>query len=317
MSSEITLADSDYTLFDKYWDVEGSTLFQSDTSLGNNGQITNVTYGNIDASSGIPQLVYSIDSNFGVVQYASDLDDISQNMSIRNTRDTTAQGDSPTSVNFNTDGTKMYVSINDSGGNKNSIYEYDLSTAWEVNTASFFQEAVVDDKQLFLTYMSDVYFNPNGYEYITLQFNSSNYGSSQYLVKRYKMSTQWDSSTGQLISSSIIQSVTEAPSRMTFKPDGTRLYLSFSDNRISCYSLDVPWDVRTANFIESYDGSVDGINSINGLCFVPGTSKNGNLLITSNDGTGEIHQLNTGNKYEILKYKQYQTDKILLMRGQI
>jgi sugar lactone lactonase YvrE len=44
-----------------------------------------------------------------------------------------SQDSTPSGVTFNSNGTKMYVS----GQNTDTVYEYDLGTAWDVNTASY------------------------------------------------------------------------------------------------------------------------------------------------------------------------------------
>jgi DNA-binding beta-propeller fold protein YncE len=47
----------------------------------------------------------------------------------------TTQDNTPTGISFKDDGTKMYIV----GGTTDTVYEYNLSTAWNVTTASYLQ----------------------------------------------------------------------------------------------------------------------------------------------------------------------------------
>jgi DNA-binding beta-propeller fold protein YncE len=66
-----------------------------------------------------------------------------------------AQETTPTGVFFKPDGTKMYV-IGQTGDN---VYEYNLSVAWDVTTASFVQLFSVASVEITPT---DVFFKPDG-----------------------------------------------------------------------------------------------------------------------------------------------------------
>jgi DNA-binding beta-propeller fold protein YncE len=74
----------------------------------------------------------------------------SQNFSV------SGQETAPRGIVFKTDGTKMYIA----GSTGDDVNEYDLSTAWDVSTATFnqnFRENVVPEGQL-----TDVFFKPDG-----------------------------------------------------------------------------------------------------------------------------------------------------------
>jgi hypothetical protein len=90
-------------------------------------------------------------------------------------------------LEFKPDGTKMYIC----GTQNNTAYQYSLSTAWDITTASY------DNKSLPVsdvgTSAMDLRFNSNG----TKLFSMRNTGQ----ILTYNLSTPWDISTGSYSSS--------------------------------------------------------------------------------------------------------------------
>ena len=65
---------------------------------------------------------------------------------------------SPQGLTFNSDGTKMFVIGN--GGNKNSVYEYTLSTAFDISTATYDDVSFSVSSEV--TIATDLTFNSDG-----------------------------------------------------------------------------------------------------------------------------------------------------------
>ena len=103
------------------------------------------------------------------------------------------------------------------GDSSNSIYQYTLSTPWDLSTASYdsvdFSVSSQDTKPQAIAFKSD--------------------GSKMYIVgytndhvHQYTLSTPWDlyTATYDTVSLSVVSQDTY-PRDISFKPDGTKMYL--------------------------------------------------------------------------------------------
>jgi len=144
-----------------------------------------------------------------------------------------AQEAQPTSVFFKPDGTKMYVL----GRSGNGIDEYDLSTAWDVSTASFLQL-----KNLSAQDGSPwgIFFKPDGTKVYVI-------GLDNDFVSEYNLSTAWDISTISYLQNFSVATQEVTPMEINFGPDGTKMYIHGNSNdTVYEYDLSVAWDVSTA-----------------------------------------------------------------------
>ena len=140
------------------------------------------------------------------------------------------------------DGTKMYMA---GSSGDDSIYQYSLSTPWDITTASFVQSFVVKDATVFL--LTDVFFKPDG----TKMYVLSDWYSE---VIEYPLSTAWDISTAGSTTTmpAYVNGAVRTTEGMYIKPDGTRLYIcgqsggGGTDRQVDEYTLSTPWDVTTA-----------------------------------------------------------------------
>jgi len=145
----------------------------------------------------------------------------------------------PTGVFFKPDGTKMYII----GTSSVRVVEYNLSTAWDVSTASFVQRFFVGSQES----------SPRG-----LSFNSD--GTKMYIIgpnsraaHEYNLSTAWDVSTAVFLQSFSVAAQDTAPRGMFFKPDGLKMYVvgAIGDD-VNEYNLSTAWDVSTASFVQRF-----------------------------------------------------------------
>ena len=114
-----------------------------------------------------------------------------------------AQEITPNGVFFKPDGTKMYII----GSTNDAVNEYDLSTAWDVSTASHLQSFVVG-----ATVPQGLFFKPDGTKMYVM-------GSTSDTINAYNLSTAWDISTATI---STIQSNT-----VDFTNDGSAALLPY------------------------------------------------------------------------------------------
>ena len=164
------------------------------------------------------------------------------------------QDDIPTTVFFKDDGLSMFVA----GNRTDSAYQYTLTTAWDISTASYasksFSIASQDGP-------------PNGITFSNDGLSFYFVGAITDSVYQYTLSTAWDISTASYASKSFsVTSQDASPTGMAFSSDGTKFYISgFVSDTLYQYNLATAWDVSTASYssnsfnIASQDGSPRGL----------------------------------------------------------
>ena len=144
-----------------------------------------------------------------------------------------SQDPTPSGLSFKPDGTKMYVT----GGFGQDINEYDLSTAWDVTTASYLQNysVVLQDTQ-----PKNTFFKPDGTKMYVVGFSGRD-------VNEYNLSTAWDVTTASYSQNFVVQVQETSPLGIFFRPDGGRMYVvGTSSDRVNEYDLSLAWDISTA-----------------------------------------------------------------------
>ena len=145
----------------------------------------------------------------------------------------------PTSLFFKPDGTKMYVL----GNSADNVYEYSLSTAWSVSTASYVRTFYVGPQELV---PQGLFFKSDGTKmYIT--------GGNGDEVNEYNLSTPWDISTASYLQLFSVAAQDGNPSGVFFRPDGAKMYVLGTQHReVYEYTLSTPWDVSTASYVQLF-----------------------------------------------------------------
>ena len=122
-----------------------------------------------------------------------------------------AQETNPSGVFFKPDGLKMYFV----GSTGDAVYEYNLSTAWDVTTAAYLQNfsVVTQENQPY-----GLFFKPDGTKmYIG--------GTTDDDILEYDLSTAWDVTTAAYLQNVYVGIQLGLPSSLFFKPDGSRMYV--------------------------------------------------------------------------------------------
>lgn len=159
-----------------------------------------------------------------------------------------SQDTSPTAIAFKTDGTVMYVT----GGGSASIYQYSLGTAWDVSSATYVQSYTP------LNIIDGITFKSDGSQFLAVDAATDK-------VTSYDLATPWDISTASpgggggdatgltYVSSFSVASQETDPYGLTFKPDGTKMYVCGSTgDDINEYSLSTPFDVTSASYVQNF-----------------------------------------------------------------
>ena len=150
-----------------------------------------------------------------------------------------SQETSPFGVYVKSDGTKMYVV----GITGDDINEYDLSTAYDVSTASYNQNFSVSAQE---TDPRGVEFKPDGTKMYVV-------GGSGDDVNEYNLSTPWDISTASYNQNFSVSAQELNPHSVRFKSDGTKMFVTgVSGDDVNEYSLSSAWDVSTASYVQNF-----------------------------------------------------------------
>lgn len=194
----------------------------------------------------------------------------------------TGQDNNPHCVLFNGDGTKMYAM----GVTTDTIYQYTLSTAYDISTASY-------DSVSFSVASQTT--GPVG-----LSFNNT--GSKVYVVGseavfQYTMSTAYDLSTTSYDSVSFsTSSQTTSPSDVVFNGTGSKMYITdLGVANVLQYSLSTVYDVSTASYDSvSFSVSSEDANP-RGLEF----NGSGTRLLIVGSVTDSVYQYTLSTAYDI------------------
>lgn len=155
----------------------------------------------------------------------------------------------PTDHFFSADGTKMYVICNANvSGNSGEIFQYTLSTAFDVSTASYASKTFVADANSI-----GMFIKPDGTKLYVIEDNGTT------SVIEYTLSTPWDISTASASGSTYAFNAQFSRGYgIWFKPDGTEMYLlDGSNNYVRRYTLGTAWDITTASYTSLFNPTTD------------------------------------------------------------
>ena len=158
-----------------------------------------------------------------------------------------AQETAANALFFSPDGTKMYVM----GSAGDDVNEYTLSTAWDVGTAVYVQVFSIAAQE---TTPWGLFFRADGLKMYVI-------GTASDRVHEYTLGTAWNVSTAVFTNSSVNIAAQDTTSTgVTFKPDGTRMYIvGTSNDSIHEYSLTTAWNITTAALVRSFVLNFSGV----------------------------------------------------------
>jgi len=230
----------------------------------------------------------------GVVEYTlSTAWDITT-ASYQNLFSTATQSVYPSCVTFNEDGTRMYITTFSSSSD---IFEYSLSTAWDVSTANYnsvsYNDSVLTNPAIhaFKSDGSKAYFIDDTdiiYQYSTAAAASSwtdpDIANASYDTVSFSVATQ-----------------EPAPSGIFFKPDGTKMYIcgttGSSSQKVHEYDLSTAWNPSTAIHNQGINVSSAGASEATpqGIFFKDDGTK---MFILGNTGDA-VHEYTLSTAWDI------------------
>ena len=158
------------------------------------------------------------------------------------------QSTDPHSLFFKPDGKKMYVGEGPVlVGQGNAVLEYDLSTPWDISTASHNQ--TFDAGPFNVTALA-LFFRSDGKKMYLTGFTS---GTRE--IREYDLSTPWDVSTASLVREKDLTSGTGETEYQGFffRPDGKKLYgVGLVNDKVYEFDLSIAWNVDFAVFLQDF-----------------------------------------------------------------
>jgi hypothetical protein len=189
-----------------------------------------------------------------------------------------AQDSAVNDVFFKPDGLTMFIM----GGATDTVYQYTLSSAWDVTTATYASKSFSVTTQEATP--SGLWFKPDGTTmYIT--------GTTNDTVYQYTLSTPWDISTASYASISFsVASQETGPSQVNLSADGTKMWVTgTTGDDINEYNLGTAWNIGTATFVNNVYVGFQEINPT-GL-FIDSTASNRVYIVGSTSDS--VVQYNT------------------------
>ena len=149
----------------------------------------------------------------------------------------TTQNTSPYGIFFKPDGTKIYMA----GAANDRVYEYNLSSAWDISSAVYLQS----NSTIQGISLRGLFFNTDGTKlYVS--------GATNKSIYEHDLSSAWDISSLTYLQSKSTTSQDTAPQGIFFKSDGTKMYVvGYTNKSVYEYDLSIAWDVTTASYLQS------------------------------------------------------------------
>jgi hypothetical protein len=192
--------------------------------------------------------------------------------------DVSAQDGVPISIQFSEDGMKLFMY----GLVNRDIFEYNLTTAFDISTASYSQSASAD----VTGGVHGMFFREDGLKVYLVSFPA--------VVYQYSLSTAWDISTISYDSISFDAGTQVDSARaVAFKTDGTKMYITDANgDDINEYNLSTAWNVSTASHVQASSSN----NGNNGLNFNPTGTK---FWVISGNSTPTVFQYGLSTAWDV------------------
>jgi sugar lactone lactonase YvrE len=186
-----------------------------------------------------------------------------------------AQESNPTDITFKVDGTEMYVV----GSAGDSVYQYILSSAWDISTASYTRAFSVATQEIA---PAGVFFKTDGTKMYIVGYSGDD-------VNEYNLSTAWNISTASFLQLFSVASQEANPQSLAFSSDGTKMFvLGENGLDVNYYSLSTAWNVSTASFSSAFTLTASEV-AVRGLAF----SNDGSKMYILDEDDETIHQYST------------------------
>ncbi len=140
---------------------------------------------------------------------------------------------------FKPDGLKMYMV----GEVFDRIYEYDLSTPWDITSAAFLQSFLLTGQT---NNPLGLFMKPDGLEVFVINPTGRN-------ILNYTLSIAWDITSAFFTKSFSVLSQDATPVGIFIRADGLKMYMiGLVNDRVYEYDLSIAWDIASAVFLQFF-----------------------------------------------------------------
>ncbi|MDC2969515.1 DUF4347 domain-containing protein, partial [Candidatus Pelagibacter sp.] len=233
---------------------DGSVSVSNGGSASSPDPITVDSGSTLSSSSGTPRrMAFSDDgTKLFVLEHGSDTitthnlgtayDISTQTSSVTGTTLTSNPHTMAYGIEFSTDGTKMFTSDIKTG----YVYQWDLSTAWDVSSATLSTSDNLNTVSLFgvtasnSNYNRDITFSEDGTKLFII--------GSDKTAHQISLGTAWDLSSYQTpdIEKDLSSSLTDTyVNSISFSPNGKKMFINGYDKNIFEFSLATAWDLSS------------------------------------------------------------------------
>ena len=199
--------------------------------------------------------------------------------------DVSSQEANPSGITFNANGTKLYLS----GSTGDSIYQYSLSSAYDLTTMSY--DSVSFSVASQETQPNSLAFNNDGTKmYVVGQITDA--------VYQYSLSTGFDLSTASYDSVSFsVASQETQPTGIAFNSNGTKMYIvGYNTDAVYQYSLSTAFNLSTA----SYDSVSLSVASQNGeMRDITFSGDGTKLFLVGESGSDAVYQYSLSTAFDL------------------
>jgi hypothetical protein len=222
-----------------------------------------------------------------------------------------AQDNQPTSVFLKPNGLELYVT----GLDNSSIYQYTLSTAWSLASATYTRTLSVSAVD---TIPVGLFFKSDGTKmYLVGQQNAD--------VYQYNLSTAWNISTATYLQTLSLATSAKNPTAITFSDDGSILYITDSKyDSIVKFTLSTAWDISSAVYTDKLDiGDAGGTSLTNPVGIALSETANRLFIIcANNDKAFELDLVSpsvrvTGNRFIVNNDVHIKNDLVVYQDARI
>lgn len=196
-------------------------------------------------------------------------------------KDTTPQDSDMTDVFIGSTGSKMYTV----GHSNDRVYEYTLSTPYDVTTASYVQYYTPTE----VAWVSQLFFSSNGEKMYVLDYDSDT-------IFQYVISSAWNISTASYDSKSFsVNSEEPAPTGFCLGSNGFKLYVIGSTAYVHQYTLSSAWDINTAG----YDSKEKDLSPQDSYPIDAFISSDGTVFFVVGNSNDKVYQYAVGTPYDV------------------
>ena len=193
-----------------------------------------------------------------------------------------SQDTSPRGLAFSANGAKMFVV----GDSDNDVYQYALTTHFDVTTAIFVDSFSVELQDEFPFGLA---FSADGAKMFVV-------GNDDDDVNEYTLAAPFDVSTATFAGSFSVKSQESSPQGLAFSANGAKMFVAgSSDGDVHEYTLSTPFDVTTAVFDSSFSVASQE-TSPRGLAFSADGAK---MFVVGND-SDNVHQYTLAKPFTFL-----------------